>query len=69
MRGADGRRLTWIEFGDPEGVPVLYMHLDYGLIRWPAPAERRRGRAAAGDRAGRAGYGRTDLHAKGADHT
>jgi DNA-binding CsgD family transcriptional regulator len=46
MKGPDRRRLTWIEFGDPAGAPVLYMHLDFGLIRWPAAAER--GAAARG---------------------
>lgn len=39
MRVTAGRRLEWIEFGDPAGLPVLYMHLDYGLVRWPARAE------------------------------
>lgn len=69
LRGADGRRLDWITFGAPQGRPVLYMHLDYGLIRWPARAER-----AAVQRGlriivpVRAGYGRSDLHAKGQDH-
>lgn len=66
---ADGRRLTWIEFGDPKGQPVVYMHLDYGLIRWPASAERH----AAARRLRvivpiRAGYGTTDLHLRAADH-
>lgn len=66
---ADGRRLEWIEFGAADGVPVLYMHLDFGLIRWPAPAE------AAARALGlrvvvpvRAGFGRSDLHARGTDH-
>jgi pimeloyl-ACP methyl ester carboxylesterase/DNA-binding CsgD family transcriptional regulator len=66
---ADGRRLTWIEFGNPKGQPVLYMHLDYGLIRWPASAERH---AAARKLRVivpiRAGYGQTDLHVRAADH-
>lgn len=66
---ADGRRLTWIEFGDPKGQPVVYMHLDYGLIRWPASAERH---AAARKLRVivpiRAGYGTTDLHLRAADH-
>ncbi len=66
---ADGRRLTWIEFGDPKGQPVVYMHLDYGLIRWPASAERH---AAARKLRVivpvRAGYGLTDLHLRAADH-
>jgi pimeloyl-ACP methyl ester carboxylesterase/DNA-binding CsgD family transcriptional regulator len=69
LRGQDGRRLTWIEFGDPAGSPVLYMHLDFGLIRWPAAAER----AAAARRLRvvvpvRAGYGRTEALPKGEDH-
>jgi pimeloyl-ACP methyl ester carboxylesterase/DNA-binding CsgD family transcriptional regulator len=69
LRGADGRRLTWIEFGDPKGAAVLYMHLDFGLIRWPAAAER--AALARGLRVivpVRAGYGRTEPLAKGADH-
>ncbi|MEZ5796272.1 MAG: LuxR C-terminal-related transcriptional regulator [Paracoccaceae bacterium] len=70
MRLADGRRLSWIEFGNPRGQPVLYMHLDYGLIRWPAQAERhaalRKLRVIVPVRAG---YGRSDLHARGGDHT
>jgi pimeloyl-ACP methyl ester carboxylesterase/DNA-binding CsgD family transcriptional regulator/PAS domain-containing protein len=69
MRAADGRRLTWIAFGDPAGVPVLYMHLDFGLIRWPAAAER--AAAARGMRVivpVRAGYGRTEALPKGMDH-
>lgn len=70
LRNAEGRRLDWVEFGDPKGVPVLYMHLDLGLSRWPAPAER------AARQQGlrvivphRAGFGRSDLHAKGVDYT
>lgn len=66
---ADGRRLEWIEFGAPDGAPVLYMHMDFGLIRWPAPAE------AAARALGlrvvvpvRAGYGRSDLHPRSTDH-
>ncbi|MFN6924513.1 MAG: helix-turn-helix transcriptional regulator [Tabrizicola sp.] len=69
IQGPDGRRLTWIEFGDPRGRPVLYMHLDFGLIRWPAPAER--AAAARGLRVivpVRQGYGRTEPLPKGADH-
>ncbi len=69
LRTPDGRRLEWIEFGDRAGVPVVFMHLDFGLIRWPASAER------AAKKRGlrvvvpvRAGYGRSDLHDKGADH-
>jgi pimeloyl-ACP methyl ester carboxylesterase len=69
IRGRDGRRLEWVEFGDPKGAPLLYMHLDFGFIRWPASAERaarlRRIRVIAPIRAG---YGRTELHPKGVDH-
>jgi pimeloyl-ACP methyl ester carboxylesterase/PAS domain-containing protein len=69
LRLADGRRLTWIEFGDPAGRPVLYMHLDYGLIRWPASAERAaRARALRVIVPVRAGYGQTDPLARSTDH-
>jgi pimeloyl-ACP methyl ester carboxylesterase/DNA-binding CsgD family transcriptional regulator len=69
MRGTDGRRLTWIEFGDPAGMPVLYMHLDFGLIRWPATAERAaRMRGLRVIVPVRAGYGRTEPFLKGTDH-
>lgn len=70
LRGADGRRLEWIEFGDPRGAPLLYMHLDFGLSRWPAPAERAaRARGIRVIVPYRAGFGRSDLHAKGVDYT
>lgn len=69
MTGPDGRRLTWIEFGDPGGVPVLYMHLDFGFVRWPAAAERaavqRRLRVIVPVRAG---YGRSEAVPRGVDH-
>jgi pimeloyl-ACP methyl ester carboxylesterase/DNA-binding NarL/FixJ family response regulator len=70
LRTTDGRRLEWITFGAPSGRPVLYMHMDYGMIRWPRRAERNA--ASRGLRIivpVRAGYGATDLHAKGTDHT
>lgn len=69
LRGPDGRRLTWIEFGDPAGAAVLYMHLDFGLIRWPAAAERMA--AQKGLRVivpVRAGYGRTEALPRNVDH-
>jgi pimeloyl-ACP methyl ester carboxylesterase/DNA-binding CsgD family transcriptional regulator len=69
LRKGDGRRLEWIEFGAPGGRPVLYMHLDYGMIRWPRRAERNA--KARGMRVivpVRAGYGGSDLHVKGSDH-
>lgn len=68
MRLANGRRLEWIEFGATAGIPVLFMHMDYGLIRWPASAER--AAVARGLRIivpVRAGYGRSDPHPKGAE--
>ena len=69
LRTKEGRRLDWIEFGDPKGAAVLYMHLDLGLSRWPAAAER-----AANLRGirvivpHRAGFGRSDLHSKLVDY-
>ena len=67
--GADGRRLEWIEFGAPSGAPCLFMHLDYGFIRWPATAERAaRLRGIRVIVPVRAGYGRSELHTRGADH-
>ncbi|WP_424944424.1 helix-turn-helix transcriptional regulator [Aliiroseovarius crassostreae] len=59
--GEDGRKLDYLTFGDPNGAPILYLHLDYGLARWPAPAER--WAAQNGLRVivpVRAGYGGTD---------
>lgn len=65
----DGRRLDWFEFGDPEGAACLYMHREIGLSRWPASAEREaRARGIRVIVPIRAGYGRSDLHPKGADH-
>lgn len=40
LRLPGGRQLEWIEFGAPSGRPVLYLHSDWGLARWPARAER-----------------------------
>lgn len=69
VKGPDGRRLEFIEFGNPAGRPVLYMHLDFGFIRWPASAERvARQRNLRVIVPVRAGYGRTDPHGKGVDH-
>ena len=70
LRTRDGRRLDWLEFGAPAGRPVLYMHLDYGLVHWPAPAER--AARAAGLRVVvpiRAGYGDSAPHPAGTDRT
>jgi len=69
MKGPDGRRLEWIEFGTPTGAPCLYLHLNYGLIRWPATAERAaRLRGLRVIVPVRAGYGRTDPFPKGSHH-
>lgn len=57
----DGRRMDYLILGDPEGRPLLFFPLDYGLVRWPASAE------AEAVRRGikvivpvRAGYGASD---------
>lgn len=69
MKTPEGRRLEWIEFGNPTGRPLLYMHLDYGFIRWPASAERAaRLRGLRVIVPVRAGYGRTDLHRRSTPH-
>ncbi len=39
MRLPDGRRLDFLILGNPNGRPVFYFPLDYGLVRWPASAE------------------------------
>lgn len=70
LRTGEGRRLEWIEFGDPKGAPLLFTHLDLGLSRWPAPAER--AARAQGIRVivpYRAGFGRSDPIAKDQDYT
>lgn len=36
----DGRRHDFIEFGDPDGRPLVFLPIDYGLIRWPISAEK-----------------------------
>ena len=70
LRTPEGRRLDWVEFGDPKGAAVLYMHLDLGLSRWPAPAERAaRLRGLRVIVPHRAGFGRSDLHPKGVEYT
>jgi DNA-binding CsgD family transcriptional regulator/pimeloyl-ACP methyl ester carboxylesterase len=65
----DGRRLDYLVLGDPDGRPMLYLPLDYGLVRWPAPAE------AEATRRGirvivpiRAGYGQSDAVPKATDY-
>jgi pimeloyl-ACP methyl ester carboxylesterase/DNA-binding CsgD family transcriptional regulator len=64
----DGRRLDYLILGSPTGKPVLFLPLDYGLVRWPASAE-----AEAAKRGWRvivpvrAGYGQSDTLSKRAD--
>ena len=35
----DNRRLDYLILGDPNGKPLMFFPLDYGLVRWPASAE------------------------------
>ncbi len=35
----DGRRVDYLEYGDPNGRPVVYFSSTFGLCRWPASAE------------------------------
>ncbi len=35
----DNRRLDYLVLGAPNGKPILFLPLDYGLVRWPASAE------------------------------
>lgn len=35
---SDGRRLDYLVQGDPEGQPILFSHMGYGLMRWPPEA-------------------------------
>ncbi|GGL67049.1 LuxR C-terminal-related transcriptional regulator [Wenxinia marina] len=57
----DGRRSDHLVLGDPDGTPILFFPLDYGLVRWPASAEAEA--AARGIKIVvpvRAGYGASD---------
>lgn len=64
----DGRRLDYLILGAQNGKPILFLPLDYGLVRWPASAE-----AEATKRGWRvivpvrAGYGRSDSLPKRGD--
>lgn len=40
MMQPGNRRYDWIEFGKPNGRTCLFLPIDYGLIRWPASAEK-----------------------------
>lgn len=35
----DGRRFDYLDFGDPEGRPVIFLSSSFGTCRWPATAE------------------------------
>lgn len=37
----DGRRIDYLVLGDPHGAPLLFLPLDFGLVRWPASMEAR----------------------------
>ena len=70
LRLSDGRKLDYLEYGALTGAPCLYMHLDYGLLRWPVSAElAARARGIRVIAPVRAGYGGSDPMPKGADRT
>ncbi|WP_157946974.1 LuxR C-terminal-related transcriptional regulator [Thalassobius sp. I31.1] len=35
----DGRRLDYLTWGDPNGVPVIHLHVEIGMSRWPKSGE------------------------------
>ncbi len=39
LTAPDGRRVDYLVLGDPKGKPLLFLPLDYGLVRWTASAE------------------------------
>ena len=65
----DGRRVDYLVLGAPRGRPVLYLPLDFGLIRWPASAEKSatlRGLKVIVPL--RPGYGLSDMVARASDY-
>ncbi len=65
----DGRRVAWTVLGDMAGRPLLYLPLDFGLVRWPASAEAEaRARGLRVIVPLRPGYGSSDMVAHGADY-
>ena len=40
IKTSTGRHVEYVILGNPAGRPMLFFPLDYGLIRWPATAER-----------------------------
>ena len=69
LRATDGRRVDYLVLGAAHGRPVLYLPLDFGLVRWPASAEAYA--AARGLRIIvplRPGYGKSDMVGRTADY-
>ncbi|WP_104016988.1 helix-turn-helix transcriptional regulator [Roseovarius nitratireducens] len=65
----DGRRVAWMVLGDMAGRPLLYLPMDFGLVRWPASAEAEaRARGLRVIVPLRPGYGSSDMVAHGADY-
>ena len=68
LRGADGRSLDYLILGDPNGTPILYLHMDFGFSRWPASAEAEAKAMGLKIIASvRAGFGKSDAVPKTAD--
>jgi len=65
----DGRRVAWRVLGAGTGRPLLYLPLDFGLVRWPAAAEAEaRARGLRVIVPLRPGYGPSDMVARDADY-
>jgi len=65
----DGRRLDYLVLGDPKGQPVLFLPLNYGLVRWTASAEAEASQKGLRIIAPvRSGYGKSDLLPKKANY-
>jgi len=65
----DGRRVAWIVLGAETGRPLLYLPLDFGLVRWPAQAEAEaRARGIRVIVPLRPGYGPSDMVTRGAEY-
>ncbi len=65
----DNRRLDYLILGDPQGRPLVFFPLDYGLVRWPASAEAEAARRAIKIIvAVRPGYGGSTPVPKGTPH-
>lgn len=65
----DGRRMDYLRLGDPAGRPLLFLPLDFGLVRWPATAEAAaRAQGICAIVPVRAGYGRSEMIAKARDY-